>query len=849
MDTRREFLRKSAMLSGGVGLMGMLPESIQRALAIDPAPGSSYLDAEHIVLLMQENRSFDHCFGSLQGVRGFNDPRAIRLPNKNLVWLQSNAEGETYAPFRLNLKDTKATWMSSLPHSWTNQVDARNNGKYDKWLDVKHSGNKDYEKIPLTMGYYTREDIPFYYALADAFTVCDQHFCSSLTGTTPNRLYFWTGTIRAEQHENSKANLWNEEVDYDSVASWAGFPERLEQAGISWKIYQNDLSVEGGFTEEEDAWLANFGDNPLEYFTQYHVKLSQRYIDFLEKMQSRLPTEIEALKKKMQSLAPIDKDFEKLKKELDQKKSRLTKLTEEKKEYTREKYEQMSEAEKKLHEKAFCTNKNDPFYHELTTLKYKDGDIDREVNIPKGDVFHQFRQDVKSGSLPTVSWLVAPETFSDHPSSAWYGAWYVSEVLDILTQNPEVWKKTIFILTYDENDGYFDHVAPFVAPNPRDPKTGRVSNKIDARVEYVSMEQEKKKVGVPQEYLRESSIGLGYRVPLVIASPWSRGGWVNSQVFDHSSSLQFLEKFLSHKMGKPVREPNISDWRRATCGDLSSNFRPYNGEKISTPKFVKKDEFIVSVHKAKFKGLPTAYRNLTKEEIALINQDSHAHPSMPRQEKGIRSSCALPYQLDVEGKISADRIHFEINFESRNEIFGEKTAGSPFSVYAPGKYEGEAVRVWSYALTSRDSLKDSWPIAAFENDHYHLQVYGPNGFFREFSGNGNDPELDISCSYQRDAITGKKLTGNLLINLKNTGSKGKQEIEIIDNSYGTGKRALMLNPAGSKQSSSSLLMDLSKSFGWYDFSVKLKGSDIFFKRYAGRVETGKAGYTDPAMGK
>ncbi len=106
------------------------------------------------------------------------------------------------------------------------------------------------------------------------------------------------------------------------------------------------------------------------------------------------------------------------------------------------------------------------FYHELTTLKYKDGDTEREVNIPKGDILHQFREDVKSGSLPTVSWLVAPEKFSDHPSSAWYGAWYVSEVLDILTQNPEVWKKTIFILTYDENDGYFDHVPPFVAPNP-----------------------------------------------------------------------------------------------------------------------------------------------------------------------------------------------------------------------------------------------------------------------------------------------------------------------------------------------------------------------------------------------
>src|SRR5690242_20113628 len=200
MDSRREFLKKAALLAGGAGMLHGLPPAIQKALAIDPAPGSSFLDAEHIVLLMQENRSFDHAYGTLQGVRGFNDPRAITLPNKNLVWLQSNKEGETYAPFRLNIKDTKATWMDSLPHSWSNQVDARNDGRHDKWLDVKHSGA--YPQMPLTMGYYTREDIPFYYSLADAFTICDQHFCSSLTGTTPNRLYFWTGTIREKADQN-----------------------------------------------------------------------------------------------------------------------------------------------------------------------------------------------------------------------------------------------------------------------------------------------------------------------------------------------------------------------------------------------------------------------------------------------------------------------------------------------------------------------------------------------------------------------------------------------------------------------------------------------------------------------
>src|SRR5580698_9991970 len=125
MESRRDFLKKAALLSGGIAVWSALPESIQKALAIDPETGSSYLDAEHIVILMQENRSFDHSYGTLQGVRGYNDPRAIDLPNKNKVWLQSNTTGETYAPFRLDIKDTKATWMSSLPHSRVSQVNAR----------------------------------------------------------------------------------------------------------------------------------------------------------------------------------------------------------------------------------------------------------------------------------------------------------------------------------------------------------------------------------------------------------------------------------------------------------------------------------------------------------------------------------------------------------------------------------------------------------------------------------------------------------------------------------------------------------------------------------------------------
>jgi phospholipase C len=846
MDSRRGFIKKAAMLSGGLGFFS-LPASIQKAFAINPSDGSTYLDAEHIVFLMQENRSFDHTYGTLQGVRGFNDPRAIRLPNKNLVWLQRNKDGETYAPFRLDIKDTKITWMGSLPHSWTNQVDARNNGKYDKWLDVKQSGEKDYENMPLTMGYYTREDIPFYYALADAFTVCDQHFCSSLTGTTPNRLYFWTGTIREEQHENSKANVWNEDADYNTNVKWKTFPERLEENDISWKIYQNDISVNGGFTDEEDAWMANFGDNPIEYFSQYNVKLSERYINYMHKQLVRLPGEIKELDDKVHASSSKDKKSHDVKKKLEAKKAELIKIKEEITIYTREKYDQLSQHEKNLHEKAFCDNKKDPAFYHLTSLQYKDGNTERELNIPKGDILHQFRQDVTTGNLPTVSWIVAPENFSDHPSSAWFGAWYVSEVMDILTQNPEVWKKTIFILTYDENDGYFDHVPPFVVPNPHDETTGKTSEGLDTSVDYVTMEQERKKK-IEEKYMRQSPIGLGYRVPLVIASPWSRGGFVCSEVFDHTSSLQFLENFLSEKKKKKILESNISPWRRSVCGDLTSVFRPYNGEKINMPFVVEKDSFIESIHKAKFKKEPSAYKKLTTKDIEHINRDPHTSLLLPKQEKGVRASCPIPYELYVDGKVNSDKKSFEVVFEARNEIFGSTAAGSPFIVYAPGKYLQETLREWTYAAAPGTSIKDLWQMDHFENNLYHLLVYGPNGFFREFKGNGDDPLINILFGYEYNSAGSKKLTGNLEIKLTNLNPGNKYTVEFIDNVYKTPASTTLLDTANSKNADGDIILNLGKSFNWYDITVKIKGNDFFERRYAGHVETGEESKSDPAMG-
>jgi phospholipase C len=129
----RDFLKIATMLSGTVGASGFVPDSIQRAFAIEPAPGSTYADADHIVILMQENRSFDHALGTLQGVRGFDDPRAIRTANGNSVFVQTDASGRSYASWRLDMRDTRIAWMGSVPHSRNSQVDAWNNGGHDGW--------------------------------------------------------------------------------------------------------------------------------------------------------------------------------------------------------------------------------------------------------------------------------------------------------------------------------------------------------------------------------------------------------------------------------------------------------------------------------------------------------------------------------------------------------------------------------------------------------------------------------------------------------------------------------------------------------------------------------------------
>jgi phospholipase C len=831
MSSRRDFIKQAA-LGLGAAAWTQLQATIAKALAIAPDSGTTFLDAEHVVILMQENRSFDHALGALRGIRGFNDPRAITLPGGNPVWVQTNDAGASFVPFRFNIKDTKATWLGDLPHSWTDQIDARNGGRCDRWLQAKASGRDGLAHLPLTLGHYNRDDIPFYYALADAFTVCDQNFCSSLTATTPNRLHLWTGTVRAQQKPDAWANILNSDVDYDSEAQWTTFPERLEANGVSWKVYQNELSLPTGLRGEGEAWLANFTDNPLEWFSQYHVRFAPGHRAFLDQFARELTSDIAALEK-LAAPTPDQAD------EVAKKKSRLAEVEQAREMWSEANFRNLPEHEQQLHAKAFTTNQHDPSYHELAELEYDDRGRRRRMAVPKGDILHQFRADVAQGALPTVSWLVPPERVSDHPTSAWYGAWFLSEVIEILIQNPELWKKTVFILTYDENDGYFDHVPPFVPPHPTQPDTGKVSAGIDPALEYVTREQELTRKSAEES--RESPIGLGYRVPMIIASPWSRGGAVCSQVFDHTSVLRFLEVLLSHKTGKQITEPNITPWRRTVCGDLTSAFRPEPPGGDLLLAFPNREEFFQAIHRAQFLSPPGDMRPLTPAEIESLRNSPHTSKLMPQQEQGTRPSAPLPYELAVNGQRSDDRKQLTVQFEARKERFGEKSAGSPFIAYA--RRGNNDVQIRNYAVSAGDRLEDAWKLDEFPQGEYDVAIYGPNGFFRHFRGGADGPGLDIQVEDKSASTNGPAATAYVEVRLRNR-DNSPHNVAVVDNSY----CAPTIHRIVSAGQLLRVEIDTSASERWYDLSVHVDGFPDSDWRFAGRVETGAWGSSDPAMG-
>ena len=258
---RSAFLRYAASGMTAAGAVGLLPATVRKAMAIPARHRTgTIMDVEHVVIFMQENRAFDHYLGALNGVRGFGDPRPQRLPGGASVWRQPSVEHPDgfVAPFHGDSRTTNAYTVDGADQGHTAAITIVNGGRYDQW---GHS-----RELHKRMAYYKASDLPFYYALAGAFTVCDAYHCSTLTQTYPNRLHLWTGCngggkvggdpemSNYGEDETPSADMAEDRPMARGSHEWTTYAERLQAAGVSWKVYQ-----------EYD----NFGDNILSVFKPF----------------------------------------------------------------------------------------------------------------------------------------------------------------------------------------------------------------------------------------------------------------------------------------------------------------------------------------------------------------------------------------------------------------------------------------------------------------------------------------------------------------------------------------------------------------------------------------------------
>jgi phospholipase C len=431
--TRRELLRAGAAGSALAAASTLSPGAVlEQALSARPRCGK-LTDIKHVVILMQENRSFDHYFGTFPGVRGFGD-RAGRAALQQSGYPAPGFGGKLF-PFRLDAGRGQAQCFNDITHEWGAQHRVWHNGHMDRWVQ-EHVATDGAADGPMTMGYYTRSDIPFYHALARAFTLCDHYHCSVIGPTDPNRLYAMSGTLDPAGRKGGPLleTLVARRNTKAGAFRWTTMPERLSAHGVSWKHY---TSPGGGSFDNVLPYFHNFQTNPT---------LKARGI----------------------------------------------------------------------------------------TPTYPD----------------DFVADIAANRLPQVSWVLPSLGESEHPgfSSAHAGEYAASRVLRALTSNRRVWDQTALFITWDENGGFFDHVAP---PTPR----------AGTRDEFLTVAN----LPDPAQGIR-GPIGLGFRVPMIVASPFSRGGFVSSRVYDHTSILRFLEARFG------VEVPNLSRWRRSVTGDLTGAF-------------------------------------------------------------------------------------------------------------------------------------------------------------------------------------------------------------------------------------------------------------------------------------
>jgi phospholipase C len=682
MAIRRDVLKSITAAAAA----GTIPASISRALAL-PANRrtGSIMDVEHVVILMQENRSFDHYFGTLRGVRGYGDTRPVMLAGGKSTFHQPGADGTgEILPFHMDSATTSGQLIKSLDHSW--KGDAAEWARYNVW--IKH-------KTPLTMGHFRREDTPYYHALADAFTIADGYYASMHGPTNPNRMYLFSGTsglavgdAGLQAISNADDGNWTADVTKDKPefagAGWTTYAERLQAAGVSWKLYQ-----------EYD----NFGDNSLAFFKSFRG----------------LPAD-HVLHRRGRGIVPGSTE----------------------------------------------ANKDDSGAQHLVDA---------------------FARDVAAGTLPQVSYIVAPTKFSEHPEAPpALGESLTDRLLTALTDHPDVWAKTAVILNYDENDGFFDHM-----PGP---------------VPALVRERGLSTVEPHGESYQGEAVGLGVRVPLIVVSPWSRGGWVNSEVFDHTSVIRFLEQRFG------VKEPNITPWRRMVTGDLTGMFDFANPDAAVLGKLPGTGDAMTRV---------IAESKLPAPVVPTVGM-------LPMQEPGQRPARPLPYRLHVHETPSANGLALA--------FVNDGDAGAVLAAYAADQAAGP----WTYSLGPHTALSDR-PHGLPATGPYAVSIHGPNGFLRTFAGDFDDrdrrPLVSIEYASGGDII---------VIRMANHGA-GAVTLVLRPIAYGDTAGVIALAPGQAR----TLRYPIAASDHWYDFAVDLAGSS-WTRRFAGHVETGKPSRSDPALG-
>ncbi len=407
---------------------------------------ASLSDVKHIVILMQENRSFDHYFGTMSGVRGFSDPGVLKQTvggTSYPVFDQFGYQPGTgvtasgyLQPFNLlnNPPSENGEATNDISHDWVTQHTSWNGGRMDQFIKA-HLTSDGNANGPVTMGYFTRSELAFYYALADAFTVCDNYFCSVLGPTDPNRLMAISASIDpAGKAGGPVITTASDRLAMTGALNWKTMPEALLEAGVSWKVYNDPTGI--------------LGLGVLSYFKNYTNPFSLTGIELIGR-----------------GITP---------------------------------------------------------------------------SYP-GD----FQSDVASGKLPSVSWIVPPLAECEHPAAPpEWGEYLVQQILNILVSNPEVWAQTVFIVNYDENGGFFDHVPPPTAP-------------AGTAGEFLTGTLPSSAGGVA------GPIGLGFRTPCLVVSPFSAGGYKYSGTLDHTSTLRLIESRFG------VTVPNLSAWRRSATGDFT----------------------------------------------------------------------------------------------------------------------------------------------------------------------------------------------------------------------------------------------------------------------------------------